>query len=96
MIATGGVYLAGGIAPQIVERLKSGPFLTGLPGQGPDVRAALADPGARNHEPRRGSAGAGRWGARGAAGAPSEPRRMRGSQAGMGQDVGKNPIKDLI
>jgi glucokinase len=28
VVATGGVYLAGGIAPRIVERLRSGPFLT--------------------------------------------------------------------
>jgi len=27
IVATGGVYLAGGIAPRIVERLKAGPFL---------------------------------------------------------------------
>jgi glucokinase len=27
VVATGGVYLAGGIAPRIVERLRSGPFL---------------------------------------------------------------------
>jgi glucokinase len=28
VVATGGVYLAGGIAPRIIERLKTGPFLT--------------------------------------------------------------------
>jgi len=34
MIATGGVYLAGGIAPRIVERLRSGPFLTAFHDKG--------------------------------------------------------------
>ena len=34
VIATGGVYLAGGIAPRIVERLKSGPFLTAFRDKG--------------------------------------------------------------
>jgi glucokinase len=28
VVAKGGVYIAGGIAPRIVERLESGPFLT--------------------------------------------------------------------
>jgi glucokinase len=28
VLATGGVYLAGGIAPAIVERLKTGPFIS--------------------------------------------------------------------
>jgi glucokinase len=34
MVATGGVYLAGGIAPRIVERLKSGSFLTAFRDKG--------------------------------------------------------------
>jgi glucokinase len=34
VIATGGVYLAGGIAPRIAERLKSGPFLTAFRDKG--------------------------------------------------------------
>jgi glucokinase len=34
MISTGGVYLAGGIAPRIVERLRSGPFLTAFRDKG--------------------------------------------------------------
>jgi glucokinase len=34
VVATGGVYLAGGIAPQIAERLKSGPFLTAFRDKG--------------------------------------------------------------
>jgi glucokinase len=34
VVATGGVYLAGGIAPRIVERLKSGPFLTAFRDKG--------------------------------------------------------------
>jgi glucokinase len=34
VIATGGVYLAGGIAPRIVERLRSGPFLTAFRDKG--------------------------------------------------------------
>jgi glucokinase len=34
LVATGGVYLAGGIAPQIVERLKKGPFLTAFRDKG--------------------------------------------------------------
>jgi len=34
VVATGGVYLAGGIAPQIVERLQSGPFMTAFRNKG--------------------------------------------------------------
>ncbi len=34
VVATGGVYLAGGIAPRIAERLKSGPFLTAFRDKG--------------------------------------------------------------
>jgi glucokinase len=34
VVATGGVYLAGGIAPRIVERLKSGPFITAFRDKG--------------------------------------------------------------
>ena len=34
VIATGGVYLAGGIAPRIVERLKTGPFLAAFRDKG--------------------------------------------------------------
>lgn len=34
LVATGGVYLAGGIAPRIVERLKSGPFLSSFRDKG--------------------------------------------------------------
>jgi glucokinase len=34
MISTGGVYLSGGIAPRIVERLKAGPFLTAFRDKG--------------------------------------------------------------
>jgi glucokinase len=34
MISTGGVYLAGGIAPRIVERLKAGPFLAAFRDKG--------------------------------------------------------------
>jgi glucokinase len=34
VVATGGVYLAGGIAPRIVDRLKSGPFLTAFRDKG--------------------------------------------------------------
>jgi glucokinase len=34
VLATGGVYLAGGIAPQIVERLQSGPFLAAFRNKG--------------------------------------------------------------
>ena len=34
VVATGGVYLAGGIAPRIVERLKDGPFLTAFRDKG--------------------------------------------------------------
>jgi glucokinase len=34
VIATGGVYLAGGIAPRIAERLKSGPFLAAFRDKG--------------------------------------------------------------
>ena len=34
VVATGGVYLAGGIAPRIVERLRSGPFLKGFRDKG--------------------------------------------------------------
>jgi glucokinase len=34
VVATGGVYLAGGIAPVLVERLKSGPFLTAFHNKG--------------------------------------------------------------
>jgi glucokinase len=34
VVATGGVYLAGGIAPRIVERLRSGPFLTAFRDKG--------------------------------------------------------------
>lgn len=34
VISTGGVYLAGGIAPRIAERLKSGPFLTAFRDKG--------------------------------------------------------------
>src|SRR5437868_12345760 len=34
VVSTGGVYLAGGIAPRIVERLKSGPFLTAFRDKG--------------------------------------------------------------
>jgi glucokinase len=34
VVSTGGVYLAGGIAPRIVERLKDGPFLTAFRDKG--------------------------------------------------------------
>jgi len=34
VISTGGVYLAGGIAPRIAERLKNGPFLTAFRAKG--------------------------------------------------------------
>jgi glucokinase len=34
VVSTGGVYLAGGIAPRIAERLKSGPFLTAFRDKG--------------------------------------------------------------
>jgi glucokinase len=34
VVATGGVYLAGGIAPRIAERLKSGPFLSAFRDKG--------------------------------------------------------------
>jgi len=34
VVATGGVYLSGGIAPRIVDRLKSGPFLTAFRDKG--------------------------------------------------------------
>ncbi len=34
VVSTGGVYLAGGIAPRIVERLRSGPFLTAFRDKG--------------------------------------------------------------
>ena len=34
VVATGGVYLGGGIAPRIVERLRSGPFLTAFRDKG--------------------------------------------------------------
>jgi glucokinase len=34
VVSTGGVYLAGGIAPRIVERLKQGPFLTAFRNKG--------------------------------------------------------------
>jgi glucokinase len=34
VLATGGVYLGGGIAPRIVERLRSGPFLTAFRDKG--------------------------------------------------------------
>lgn len=34
VVATGGVYVAGGIAPRVVERLKSGPFLTAFRDKG--------------------------------------------------------------
>ncbi|HEX3234010.1 MAG TPA: glucokinase [Gemmatimonadales bacterium] len=34
VVATGGVYLGGGIAPRLVERLKSGPFLTAFRDKG--------------------------------------------------------------
>jgi glucokinase len=34
VVATGGVYLAGGIAPRIVERLKDGPFVTAFRDKG--------------------------------------------------------------
>jgi glucokinase len=34
VVSTGGVYLAGGIAPRIVERLKEGPFLTAFRNKG--------------------------------------------------------------
>lgn len=34
VVATGGVYLAGGIAPRIIERLKTGPFLTAFRDKG--------------------------------------------------------------
>jgi glucokinase len=34
VVSTGGVYLAGGIAPRIVERLKEGPFLTAFLNKG--------------------------------------------------------------
>jgi glucokinase len=34
VVATGGVYLAGGIAPRIVERLRSGPFLEAFRNKG--------------------------------------------------------------
>lgn len=34
VVATGGVYLAGGIAPRIVERLESGPFLAAFRDKG--------------------------------------------------------------
>jgi glucokinase len=34
VVATGGVYLAGGIAPRIVDRLRSGPFLTAFRDKG--------------------------------------------------------------
>jgi glucokinase len=34
VVASGGVYLAGGIAPRIVERLKDGPFLTAFRDKG--------------------------------------------------------------
>lgn len=34
VLATGGVYLAGGIAPKILPRLRSGPFLEGFLGKG--------------------------------------------------------------
>lgn len=35
VLSTGGVYLAGGIAPRILERLKSGPFLSAFRDKGP-------------------------------------------------------------
>ncbi|MFL5496237.1 MAG: glucokinase [Gemmatimonadales bacterium] len=34
MVSTGGVYLAGGIAPRVVERLKAGPFLAAFRDKG--------------------------------------------------------------
>lgn len=34
IVATGGTYLAGGIAPQVAERLKSGPFLAAFRNKG--------------------------------------------------------------
>jgi glucokinase len=34
IVSTGGVYLAGGIAPRLVERLRSGPFMTAFRNKG--------------------------------------------------------------
>jgi glucokinase len=34
VVSTGGVYLAGGIAPRLVERLRSGPFMTAFRNKG--------------------------------------------------------------
>jgi glucokinase len=34
VVSTGGVFLAGGIAPRMVERLSSGPFLTAFQDKG--------------------------------------------------------------
>jgi glucokinase len=34
VVSTGGVYLAGGIAPRLVERLRSGPFITAFRNKG--------------------------------------------------------------
>jgi glucokinase len=45
MQARGGVYLAGGIAPSIVEKLKTGSVPYYLPGEGPSCSRHAADPG---------------------------------------------------
>ena len=51
MMATGGVYLGGGIAPRIVPKLEDGTFLKRFLGQGPDATAAGVD--ARTGGPER-------------------------------------------
>ena len=56
VLATGGVYIAGGIAPRIVGRLDGELVSDGVPEQGAAVAAAGADSGARDHEPERGAA----------------------------------------
>ncbi|MFZ5557359.1 MAG: glucokinase [Pseudomonadota bacterium] len=59
-LATGGVYLAGGIAPKIVERLRSGPFMTGFLAKGRHADLLRRIPVAVVLEPRTALWGAAR------------------------------------
>ena len=66
VMATGGIYLGGGIAPKILKTLKNGTFLAGVSRQGPAVAAAAVDSCPRDS--RRHLRVAGSGGVRGGAG----------------------------
>ena len=53
VMATGGVYLAGGMPPRLVPRLQDGAFMQSLHREGPLGPSAERDAGSRYHDQRR-------------------------------------------